>query len=106
MDVLKHWMIAAEEVTDEAAGGGSNSRLLIRNPTRVSTRDPGYQLAVAACGLVESQPRYVVESALLKESDQFPEFPDAPFVFDFEPDLLDNEVDGFSVLLFAVILHA
>jgi hypothetical protein len=91
MDVLKHWMIAAEEVTDEAAGGGSNSRLLIRNPSRVSTRDPGYQLAVAACGLVESQPPYVVESALLKESDQFPEFPDAPFEFDFELDLLDNE---------------
>lgn len=90
MDVLKHWMIAAEEVTDEAAGGGSNSRLLIRNPSRVSTRDPGYQLAVAACGLVESQPPYVVESALLKESDQFPELPDA-FEFDFELDLLDNE---------------
>ncbi|KAJ6186731.1 hypothetical protein N7519_008032 [Penicillium mononematosum] len=91
MDVLKHWMIAAEEVTDEAAGGGSNSRLLIRNPSRVSTRDPGYQLAVAACGLVESQPPYVVESALLRESDQFPEFPDAPFEFDFELDFLDNE---------------
>ncbi|KGO42771.1 hypothetical protein PEX1_083430 [Penicillium expansum] len=86
MDVLKHWMIAAEEVTDEAAGG-SNSRLLIRNPSRVSTRDPGYQLAVAACRLVEGQPPYVVESALLKESDQFPEFPDAPFEFDFELDL-------------------
>lgn len=94
MDVLKHWMIAAEEVTDEAAGGGSTSRLLIRNPSRVSTRDPGYQLAVAACRLVEGQPPYIVQSALLKESDQFPEFPDAPFEFDFELDLdldLDNQ---------------
>ncbi|KAJ5511403.1 hypothetical protein N7453_003506 [Penicillium expansum] len=82
-----------EEVTDEAAGG-SNSRLLIRNPSRVSTRDPGYQLAVAACRLVEGQPPYVVESALLKESDQFPEFPDAPFEFDFELDLdLDLDIE-------------
>ncbi|OQE36722.1 hypothetical protein PENCOP_c011G02797 [Penicillium coprophilum] len=95
MDVLKHWMIAAEEVTDEAAGGGSNSRLLIRNPSRVSTKDPGYQLAVAACRLVEDQPSYIVESALLKESDQFPDFPDAPFEFDFELDLdLDLGVHG------------
>ena len=92
MDVLKHWMIAAEEVTDEAAGGGSTSRLLIRNPSRVSTRDPGYQLAVAACRLVEGQPPYIVQSALLKESDQFPEFPDAPFEFDFELDL-GNDLD-------------
>ncbi|KAJ6127741.1 hypothetical protein N7471_008958 [Penicillium samsonianum] len=94
MDVLKHWMIAAEEVTDEAAGGGSNSRLLIRNPSRVSTRDPGYQLAVAACRLVDGQPSYVVQSALLKESDQFPDFPDAPFEFDFELDLdLDLDIE-------------
>jgi len=94
MDVLKHWMIAAEEVTDEAAGGGSNSKLLIRNPSRVSTKDPGYQLAVAACRLVDGQPPHVVESALLKESDQFPEFPDAPFEFDFELDLnLDLDIE-------------
>ncbi|KAJ5193566.1 hypothetical protein N7449_009708 [Penicillium cf. viridicatum] len=94
MDVLKHWMIAAEEVTDEAAGGGSTSRLLIRNPSRVSTRDPGYQFAVAACRLVEGQPPYIVQSALLKESDQFPEFPDAPFEFDFELDLdLDLDIE-------------
>ncbi|KAJ5817417.1 hypothetical protein N7447_009650 [Penicillium robsamsonii] len=95
MDVLKHWMIAAEEVTDEAAGGGSNSKLLIRNPSHVSTRDPGYQLAVAACRLVEGQPPYVVESALLKESDQSPEFPDAPFEFDFELGLdLNLDIEG------------
>ncbi|KAJ5521111.1 hypothetical protein N7463_001564 [Penicillium fimorum] len=95
MDVLKHWMVAAEEVTDEAAGGGSNSRLRIRNSSRVSTRDPGYQLAVAACRLVEGQPPYVVESALLKESDKFLEFPDAPFEFDFELGLnLDLDIEG------------
>ncbi|KAI3293248.1 hypothetical protein DTO002I6_4899 [Penicillium roqueforti] len=93
MDVLKHWMVAAEEVT-EAAGDGTNSKLLIRNPTHLSTRDPGYQLAAAACGLVEGQPPYVVESAPLKESDQFPEFPDVPFEFDFEMDLdLDLDID-------------
>ncbi|CAI7636737.1 unnamed protein product [Penicillium glandicola] len=93
MDVLKHWMIAAEEVTDEAASGGS-SRLLVRNSSRVSTRDPGYQLAVAACRLVDGQPPYIVESALLKESDQFPEFPDAPFEFDFELGLgLDQGIE-------------
>ncbi|EKV06396.1 hypothetical protein PDIG_77630 [Penicillium digitatum PHI26] len=94
MEILKYWMFAAEEVTDEAAGGDSNSRRLIRSPSCVSTKDPGYQLAVAACRLVEDQPPYVVESALPREADTFPGFPDAPFEFDFELDLeLDLDVE-------------
>ncbi|KAJ5781335.1 hypothetical protein N7457_006495 [Penicillium paradoxum] len=86
MDVLKHWMMATEEVTDQATGN-VKSKVLVRNgSSSVPTVEPGFELAVAACGLVEDQPPYIVQSAMLKESDQFPEFPDAPFEFDFEWD--------------------
>lgn len=93
MEVLKHWMVATEEVTDQATGNVTSKILAQSSASSVPNMDPGYQLAVAACGLVGNQPPYIVESALLQESDQFPEFPEAPFEFDFELDL-DLELDG------------
>lgn len=97
MDVLKHWMIATEEVTDQATGA-VQSKVLARDGSKsLPTVDPEFDLAVAACGLVDDQPPYVVESAMLRESDQFPEFPDAPFEFDFELDL-DVKLEGATSL--------
>ncbi|KAJ5555859.1 hypothetical protein N7535_008290 [Penicillium sp. DV-2018c] len=96
MEILKHWMVATEEVTDQVTGE-VKSRVLVQSATNSDpTKDPGYELAVAACGFVKDKPPYIVESALLQESDQFSEFPEAPFEFDFELGLDFEREDGTS----------
>jgi hypothetical protein len=97
MEVLKHWMVATEEITDQATGN-VKSKVLVQNAASSDpTRDPGYELAVAACGFVKDQPPYIVESALLQEPDQFPGFPEAAFEFDFELDLDLEREDETSI---------
>ncbi|CAG7915791.1 unnamed protein product [Penicillium olsonii] len=87
MDVLKHWMVPTEEV---ASDGSLATATQIQAASSAPSVDSGVGL-VASYGVPEPN-SYVVESALLDERDQFPEFPDAPFELDFEIGL-DVEVD-------------
>jgi hypothetical protein len=88
MDILKHWMRSTEEVADEAS---LETELLVEAASSVPTIDSGVGMIASGCGMEDHSP-YVVESALIQEYDQFPEFPDAPFELDFELGL-DVEVD-------------
>ncbi|CAG7943474.1 unnamed protein product [Penicillium salamii] len=80
MDVLKHWMVPTEEV---ASDGSLATATQVQAASSVPSIDSGLGLAASACAIPDRS-SYVVESALIDEHDQFPEFPDAPFELDFE----------------------
>ncbi|KAJ5349495.1 hypothetical protein N7541_007222 [Penicillium brevicompactum] len=81
MDVLKHWMVSKEEIVDDTATG---SKIPVKSVSSAPTIDSGVAIIPSiACAMPNHGP-YVVESALIHEYDQFPDFPDAPFELDFE----------------------
>lgn len=89
MDILKHWMISKEEIVDESSTG---TKTQVKTVSSVPAIDSGIAMVPSVACAMPDHSSYVVESAMIDEYDQFPEFPDAPFELDFEIGV-DVEVD-------------
>ncbi|OGE50799.1 hypothetical protein PENARI_c015G05127 [Penicillium arizonense] len=81
MDVLKHWMVATEEVIDGASLDGVESGVLVRGERNVPMH---FEVDATVCETVEDHVPFNMGSAPFDGYGQFSEVPGAPFKLDLD----------------------